>query len=113
MMSFIGLLFGIYLIGTTNAASSRLLLLNVCGNCGINPCYGCVEGQCSWLPGCCLGDSDCNADQSCIGRRCQANTAAVECQRKFCICPMVYAPVECDGRQYSNECQAECACQQN
>eukprot|EP00483_Globobulimina_turgida_P002634 UN02638 len=120
MMPFISLLCSIFLLGTTSDATNRLLLQNICGNCGINPCYGCVNGQCQWLPGCCMGDSNCNAGESCIGRFCQAAyipigvDPAIPCIRQFCACPMIYDPVECsDGRQYPNECQAECECQQN
>jgi hypothetical protein len=37
-------------------------------------------------------------------------TATVAHAAPRCICPMIYAPVQCDnGRTYSNQCFANCA----
>lgn len=37
-------------------------------------------------------------------------TATVSHAAPRCICPMIYAPVQCDnGRTYSNQCFANCA----
>eukprot|EP01084_Bolivina_argentea_P273792 466465_1 len=119
---------GIYFIGVLmvaiHANPSRLLLqriaasrANPCGNCGINPCFGCVEGQCQWIPGCCLVDENCNGDQVCNGRVCQETPLTVRpcAPSSYCICPMNYDPVLCRSagnvvKTYSNQCAANCEC---
>eukprot|EP01084_Bolivina_argentea_P251250 421330_1 len=116
------LLLAIYFITAIYGDSSRLLLQN-CGNCGINPCYGCgANGQCDYtkyISGCCFSNNDCEANQICNGRRCQdaqpAQSVGSPCQKSFCACPMNYDPVYCiDSRKtYSNECSAVCNCEQN
>ena len=33
--------------------------------CGINPCFGCIDGTCQQIPGCCLTDAECDSNEVC------------------------------------------------